>query len=50
MAGLRKQFERRQHTEIHLSGLKAQYKAKIESFLDKATFQLPVFPSSCAYL
>ena len=35
-----------QHTKIHLSGLKAQYKAKMELFPDGVRFQSFSF-SSC---
>ena len=34
LGGPHKQFECCQHTKIHLSGLKAQYEAKMELFPD----------------
>ena len=46
LGGSYKQFERYQHTKIHLSNLKAQYIAKIEVFPDGVSFQSFSF-SSC---
>ena len=45
LAGRHKQFEHCQHTKMHLSGVKAQYWAKMVLFPDGMSFPSFLFPS-----